>query len=62
MYLWAGVIYFRQLAWVIRNCPPAPRYRHPTEQCAPVGDHDRRERRRRSPTVRRNPVPSLLSP
>lgn len=29
MYLWAGVIYFRQLGWVMQNCPLAPRYRKP---------------------------------
>jgi hypothetical protein len=29
MYLWAGAIYFRQLGWIIKNCPLAPRYRHP---------------------------------
>jgi cardiolipin synthase len=29
MYLWAGAIYFRQLGWIIKNCPVAPRYRHP---------------------------------
>ena len=29
MYLWAGAIYFRQLAWIIKNCPVAPRYRRP---------------------------------
>ncbi len=27
MYLWAAGIYFRQLAWITRNCPLAPRYR-----------------------------------
>ena len=30
MYLWAGVIYFQQLVWVVRNCPLAPRYRKST--------------------------------
>ena len=29
MYLWAGAIYFRQLGWIVKNCPLAPRYRHP---------------------------------
>jgi cardiolipin synthase (CMP-forming) len=29
MYLWAGGIYFRQLGWIIRNCPLAPRFRRP---------------------------------
>jgi len=29
MYLWAGAIYFRQLGWIIRNCPLAPRFRRP---------------------------------
>jgi cardiolipin synthase (CMP-forming) len=29
MYLWAGAIYFRQLGWIIKNCPVAPRYRRP---------------------------------
>ena len=24
MYLWAGAIYFRQLGWIVRNCPLAP--------------------------------------
>ena len=28
MYLWAGAIYFRQLGWIIGNCPLAPRFRH----------------------------------
>ena len=27
MYLWAAGIYFRQLIWITRNCPLAPRYR-----------------------------------
>ncbi len=27
MYLFAGAIYFQQLAWVTRHCPLAPRYR-----------------------------------
>ena len=30
MYLWAGAIYFRQLGWIIKNCPLAPRYRPPS--------------------------------
>lgn len=29
MYLWAGAIYFRQLGWIIKNCPLAPRFRGP---------------------------------
>jgi len=29
MYLWAGVIYFRQLGWVIGHCPLAHRHRKP---------------------------------
>ncbi len=29
MYLWAGAIYFRQLGWIVKNCPLAPRYRPP---------------------------------
>jgi len=29
MYLWAGAIYFQQLAWITRHCPLAPRYRRP---------------------------------
>jgi cardiolipin synthase len=27
MYLWAGAIYLGQVAWIVRHCPPAPRYR-----------------------------------
>jgi len=34
MYLWAGAIYFRQLAWVIKNCPLAPKYRPPSGPAA----------------------------
>ncbi len=34
MYLWAGAIYFRQLGWIIKNCPLAPRFRPPTPPAA----------------------------
>ncbi len=27
MYLWAGAIYLRQVGWIVRNCPLAPKYR-----------------------------------
>ena len=34
MYLWAGAIYFRQLGWIIKNCPLAPRFRPPAPPAA----------------------------
>ena len=27
LYLWAGAIYLGQVAWIVRNCPLAPKYR-----------------------------------
>lgn len=27
MYLWAGAIYLRQVAWIVKHCPLAPKYR-----------------------------------
>lgn len=27
MYLWAGAIYLGQVVWIVKNCPPAPKYR-----------------------------------
>ncbi len=27
MYLWAGAIYLRQVVWIVRTCPLAPKYR-----------------------------------
>lgn len=27
MYLWAGAIYLRQVVWIMRTCPLAPKYR-----------------------------------